>query len=112
MAVLESAYRLRRHLYVHYPQEAGVLRITKRTQSSDEVVLKVEGWISGEEVSVLQEEGIRWLEQAGRLVLDLTGVRFIDRAGIAVLQGWQGDRLVLCGATPFVRALLETHGLA
>jgi anti-anti-sigma factor len=89
-----------------------MLRITLQTQSSDEVVLKVEGWITGEEVKVLQEEGAHWLKRTGHLVLDLAGVRFIDRAGIALLQSWQGDQLALCGATPFVHALLETHGLA
>ena len=89
-----------------------MLRITVVSQTREEVVLKVEGWISGEHVHVLEEEGERWLQRTRRLVLDLSGVRFIDNAGIGLLQHWWGDRLVLRGGSSFVRSLLEEHDLA
>ena len=88
-----------------------MLRITVISQTREEVVLKAEGWISGEHVHVLEEEGARWLDGTRRLVLDLSGVRFIDNAGIGLLQHWWGDRLVLQGGSKFVHALLEEHDL-
>ena len=88
-----------------------MLRITVAKQTRKEVVLKVEGWVSGEEVGVLEQEGARWIQQVGRLVLDLTEVRFIDDTGIALLKRWWGNGLVLRGGSPFVRSLLETHEL-
>ena len=88
-----------------------MLRITVVSQSKEEVILKVEGWMSEEYVALLEQEGTSWLQKTGRLVLDLTGVQFIDQAGIALLQCWSGKRLMLSGGSPFVRALLATHRL-
>ena len=88
-----------------------MLRLTVLSQSSEEVALKIEGWISEENVGVLAEEAERWLREGVRLVLDLSGVRFIEDAGIGLLHRWHGDRVVLRDATPFVHALLEAHGL-
>ena len=88
-----------------------MLRITMVSQTSEETVLKVEGWLSGEEVALLEQEGTGWLQKAKRLVLDLKGVKSIDEAGITLLQRWSGEALVLRGASSFVRALLRFHGL-
>ncbi|OGG46714.1 MAG: hypothetical protein A3F84_20335 [Candidatus Handelsmanbacteria bacterium RIFCSPLOWO2_12_FULL_64_10] len=88
-----------------------MLRITVMSQTKEEVVLKVEGRVSGADVELLEQEGTRYLRDAGRLTLDLTGVRFIDEAGLALLQRWSGERLTLRGGSPFVCALLAAHGL-
>ena len=89
-----------------------MLRLTIRSQTPEEVVLEVHGWVSsGRNVAILEQEGTRLLEESQCLVLDLKGVQFIDRAGIALLQRWWGERLVLRNGSPFVRMLLETHGL-
>ena len=89
-----------------------MIRLTIRSQTPEEVILQVDGWVSGKNVPILEQEGTRLLGEAQRLVLDLKGVRFIDEAGMALLQRWQGERLVLRDGPPFVRALLEKHGLA
>ena len=90
-----------------------MLRLTIRSQTPEEVVVEVAGWVSGADVDVLEEEGIRLLQEAERLVLDLKGVKFIDREGIALLQRWSGERLVLLrGGSLFIRTLLEEQGLA
>ncbi len=88
-----------------------MVRLTVRSQTKEVVVLEVDGWVSDGSVALLEEEGARLLQKADRLVLDLKGVRFIDRAGIALLQRWRGERVVLRGGSSFVRMLLEKHGL-
>jgi hypothetical protein len=88
-----------------------MIRLTIRSQTPQEVVLQVDGWVSGGDVSILEEEGTRLLGESQRLVLELKGVQFIDREGIALLERWWGERLVLRNGSPFVRMLLETHGL-
>jgi anti-anti-sigma factor len=105
---------LARRLHIlseYYSEEVAVLRVTVVSQGKEEIVLKVEGWVSEENVALLEQEGTRWLQEAGRLVLDLAGVQFIDQKGVALLQGWSGKRLVLCGGSAFVRALLAANGL-
>ena len=92
--------------------ETAMIRLTIRSQTPEEVVLQVDGWVSGKDVDVLEQEGARLLREAKRLVLDWKGVQFIDEAGMALLQRWSGKRLVLRNGPPFVRALLEKHGLA
>ena len=89
-----------------------MLRLTVISQTKEEVVLRLDGWVSGADVALLKEEGSRLLQESERLVLDLKGVRSIDRAGIALLHSWPRDRLVLRGASMFLRTLLEEHGLA
>ena len=88
-----------------------MLRISTVERTEGEVVLKVEGWMSGEGIKVLEREGSHWLREGNRLILDLTGVQFIDEEGITLLRRWCGDRLVLRGGSPFLRSLLETYGL-
>ena len=88
-----------------------MLRITVISETGEEVVLRVEGWISGRNVALLDQEGTRWLRKGVPLVLDLNGVRFIDRAGMALLQRCATEGVALRGGSPFVRSLLTRHGL-
>ena len=88
-----------------------MLRLTILSQTPEEVVLALDGRVAETEVKVLEQEGSQHLRQVHRLVLDLEGVKYIDRAGIALLQRWAGERLVLRGASRFIGALLEGHGL-
>ena len=89
-----------------------MIRLTLVAQTPVEAVMKVEGWVSGAEVGVLEEDGTRLLQQCRRLVLDLDGVQFIDRAGLALLRRWSGERLELRGGSLFIRGWCERHGLA
>ena len=88
-----------------------MIRLTIRSQTPEEVVLEVAGWVSGEDVDILAQEGERLLALSRCLVLDLGGVQFMDEAGISLLRRWSGDRLVLRGGLWFVRALLEKYGV-
>ena len=89
-----------------------MLRLIMKSQTSEEVVLEVHGWVSEKYVSILEQEGVRLLGESQRLVLDLKGVQFIDEEGIRVLRGWVREGVVLRGGSLFVRMLLEAHGLA
>jgi ABC-type transporter Mla MlaB component len=86
-----------------------MLRITTLSQTSEEVVLRVEGWVAEAAVELLEEEGRRWLQQGRRLILDLEGVQFADEAGLELLQHWQREGIALHGGSRFVQALLGLH---
>lgn len=86
-----------------------MLRITVKEQSAEEVALKVEGWMCGANVGLLEREGAPYL--GPRLVLDLNGVQNIDEEGLALLRRWSGEGVRLCGGSLFVRALMESYGL-
>ena len=88
-----------------------MLRLTVKMRSTEEAVLAVDGWVSGEDVNLLALECTHWLLQARRLVLDLRGLRGIDTAGIDLLKTWSAERLALRNGSPFVAALLKAHGL-
>lgn len=88
-----------------------MIRLTVRNQTPEEARLQVDGTVAEEGVRVLEQEGSRLLQESRRLILDLKGVIFIDEAGLALLQGWSGARLVLRNGPPFIRALLDRHGL-
>ena len=88
-----------------------MLRLTLVSQSAKEAVLKVDGWLAGADVALLEREGRRHLQEGKRLVLDLKGVKFIDPTGMDLLQQWAGAQLVLRGGSPFVQLLLKDHGL-
>lgn len=83
------------------------MRISLLDDCPDEVVLKIEGWISGENVDLLEQEGNRWLREVGHIVFDLSGVKSIDSKGLALLNGWPADKVALRGESPFVHMLLH-----
>ena len=88
-----------------------MLRLTVVSEALEETVLKLDGWLEGDDVEILEREGIELLKHSRSLVLDLAGVRSIDQSGIALLQAWSRGRASLCGGTLFVRTLLSVHGL-
>lgn len=89
-----------------------MLRITLESQTLDEVILRVAGWLAGEDVELMEQEIVRWHQEGQRLVLDLEGVKFIDENGLALLKRWSERQLVLRGGSTFVRMLLKSNGLS
>ena len=88
-----------------------MLRLTLISQTPLETVLALDGWLMGEDVAFLEQEGEHWRQQSQYLVLDLEGVQFIDREGIALLKRWVENGVVLRGAIPFIQAVLAAHGV-
>ena len=88
-----------------------MVRLTVISQTPDEIVLKVEGWVSEAEVPLLEQTLADAFRGTERLVLELKGMKFINRAGIDLLKRWPGERLALRGGASFIRTLLEAHGL-
>lgn len=88
-----------------------MLRIDLVSDSEREVVLKVEGSIAEQGVGLLAEAGRAWRRPGRRLALDIAGVDFIDQEGLALLQEWSGQGLVIRGASLYVRYLLQSQGL-
>lgn len=89
-----------------------MLRITLVSQDPQVAVLKIAGWLAGDGVALLEKEVGSWFQKVERLILNLKGVQYIDEAGIAALQRWSGERMVLCEGSLFVQTLLRTYGLA
>jgi hypothetical protein len=89
----------------------STLRITLLSQGDGSAKLKIEGRIGGADVALLDQEIRTRLEEVERIVLDLTGLKHIDRQGLETLKKWPGERLAFRGFSPFVRSLLDTHGL-
>ena len=89
-----------------------MLRLTLTTHNDDASVLQVDGRVAGDAVTLLEEEGRRWLQQGRRLILDLSGVRTIDPEAVELLKRWTGDGVRLSGASPFIEQLLLAHGLS
>lgn len=85
-----------------------MLRVTVAETNLTEVVLRVEGWLSGGNVSLLEQEGSPWFGSLRRVVLDLDGVRFIDEPGVRLVRDWIAQGAVTRGGSAFVRLMLVT----
>jgi len=84
-----------------------MLHLTIQSRNSDEVVLSVHGWLMGENVALLKQEGEKWFQDGLHLVLDLSPLRFIDADGLHLLREWAGERLELRGGSLFIRGQIE-----
>tara|TARA_B100000809_G_C15092854_1_gene513864 strand:- start:1213 stop:1506 length:294 start_codon:yes stop_codon:yes gene_type:complete len=89
-----------------------MLRITPLLQTEEETVIRIEGQVTGADVVLVDQEIQARFEQTRRLILDLQGLKHIDREGLHMLKRWSAKALVLRGSSPFVRTLLDNHGLS
>ena len=89
-----------------------MFRLTPLSETPDEVVLRVEGWLEGAEVGVLSREIESWRQRDRQVVLDLTGLKDIEPAGLRLLSSWVGKGVSLRGGSGYLRALLTRHGIS
>lgn len=88
-----------------------MLQMIVESQTDQTVVLAVYGKVVGDAVELLAQEGTRHRQTGAQLILNLDGVPFIDEAGLALLQGWRGQGLILHGGSAFLRRFLAAQGL-
>jgi hypothetical protein len=68
-------------------------------------VVRLEGWLEGEAVAVLE----RVIEGgSGALRLDLSELRSADKAGLTVLRAHREAGASIVGASPYIKLLLGT----
>lgn len=88
-----------------------MLRIAPVSIAPGKVLLKLEGWLGGDHVDVLAEEGRRLRTEGRTVTVDLDELRGVDSRGMALLGCWARKGVELCGGSPFIRLLLERHGV-
>ena len=89
-----------------------MLRLTPLSETDDEVVLRVEGWLEGPQVGVLTSEIAKWRQAGLRVVLDVQELKDIEPAGLTLLASWKGKGVQVRGGSRYIRELLGRHGLA
>jgi len=88
-----------------------MLRMTLLSQSPEETVVRLEGWLEKADVEVLAAEIVHQRQQSRLLVLEADGLKEIVPDGLALLECWSDKGLELRGGSQYIQALLKRHGL-
>lgn len=83
-----------------------MLRLTRTTRSPDGVVLKAEGRIVAEWVSLLEQECLELAARDQRVVLDLGEVSYLDRRAVRLIRTLVAGPVSLVNCSPLVEELL------
>ena len=84
-----------------------MLRITRTSEESSDVKLKLEGRIVSDWVPLLRRECLRILKGQKRVLLDFSDVTFVDNRGVEMLKGMSAKKVRLMNCSPLVESLLE-----
>ncbi|HJQ97168.1 MAG TPA: STAS domain-containing protein [Candidatus Polarisedimenticolaceae bacterium] len=85
-----------------------MLKISRGEGRKDEVLLKMEGALSGSWVAEVRTTCDELLGGGGRIALDLRGVTYVDLAGSELLGSLRDDsRVEIESASAFVVELLK-----
>jgi anti-anti-sigma regulatory factor len=87
-----------------------MLRITKLHENGTKIVLKLEGKITDEWATLLDEECQAALRSRNRVELDCAAVNFLDEKGIEVLKNLSLKRVTFIGTPDYVTEMLQTGG--
>ena len=88
-----------------------MLRITRTVSSPSHVLLKAEGQIVAEWVTLLEDECRKLLEADQRVVLDLGAVTYLDRNAVHVLRTLNAGNLSFSNCSPLIEELLTEEPL-
>jgi anti-anti-sigma regulatory factor len=88
-----------------------MLRLTRTSPGTAEVVLKAEGQIVGDWVALLESECRELLATERSVALDLGDVSYLDRQGVRVLRELTRGSLTLVNCPPLVEELLTEDPL-
>lgn len=83
-----------------------MLRLTQSKRASREIILKAEGQLVAEWVSLLEGECLTLMANNDRVLLDLAGVSYADGPGIRMLRELAKRPLSIINCTPLVQELL------
>ena len=84
-----------------------MLRLTPQAGREGEIVLVIDGWMTGANADLVEREVLRLSQSQTVSEVDLQGVRSIDRRGIAVLGRLISNGLEIRGGSSYVDLLLE-----
>ncbi len=82
-----------------------MLRIRRRRKRDSTIVLHVEGWITSDTLSILEEE-CRSLANA-KVYIDLVELGYADGKGLELLRRLQAQGLSLVNVPPLIAELLR-----
>jgi anti-anti-sigma regulatory factor len=88
-----------------------MLRITPIESGNHQVVLRLEGRVSGPWINELSEACEKALSDGEPLVLNLAEVSFLDTAGVDLLTSLQSRGVELADCSMFVKEQLRTANL-
>lgn len=84
-----------------------MLRITPVAESPTLVMLKLEGRLVSDWVSLLEQECLTMLRDHPTVLLDFAEVTFVDRRGVEMLRRIASDKLRIVNASALITGLLE-----
>ena len=88
-----------------------MLRLTRTSRDTSEVVLKVEGQIVGDWVALLESECRELLAAERHVALDLSDVSYLDPHAVRMLRELTRGPLDLVNCPPLVEDLLTEDAL-
>lgn len=84
-----------------------MLRITKVTEGPSAITMKLEGRITADWVSLLEQECLTVLQEKRELVLDFSEVRFVDRRAVGMLGKMSGKKIRVINCCALIKDLLK-----
>lgn len=83
-----------------------MLRITTEQGEGDSIILKLEGQITAESASLLEEECRSHVEAGRTAQLDLAQVTYVDRCGTGTLRKLAKESVALINCSSLIQALI------
>jgi anti-anti-sigma regulatory factor len=83
-----------------------MLRLTRTAHSPDSVVIKAEGQIVAEWVSVLEDECRDLARRDRQVVLDLANVSYLDARAVKLIRALAAGPVSIVNCSPLVEELL------
>ncbi len=84
-----------------------MLRITKTSERSPQVTLKIEGQIAGKWAAEFEKECLRWLGRGSAVVLDFSEVSFVSTEAVTILRRLLSMKLEILNYSRLISDLLK-----
>jgi anti-anti-sigma regulatory factor len=84
-----------------------MLKITRAASSGQEIILQLDGRVTGQWIDLLRESAESVLEERMRLTLDLENICFIDCEGLALIKSLMSRGVLEVNAPLFVAEQLR-----